>query len=116
MQEAQFTEEEMNVLLTGEGQLYGKVPKTGMLETEKWCDLLTLTGAAVQSMLCCVLVLLVLRLLWLGSSCVGATPPPPAGSVRPMTFRVLGIVAVCFVFRFSCFSLAILSGHHQISR
>ena len=39
MQEVRYTEDEMNVLLTGEGQLFGKVSKKGMLPTVKWCAL-----------------------------------------------------------------------------
>jgi hypothetical protein len=32
-----WTEDDINVLLTGEGNVYGKVEKKGMLPTEKWC-------------------------------------------------------------------------------
>lgn len=37
MQAKQYTEDDMNALLTGEGKLFGKVSKKGMLPTEKWC-------------------------------------------------------------------------------
>lgn len=36
IQVKKYTEDDMNALLSGEGKLFGKVVKKGMLPTEKW--------------------------------------------------------------------------------